>query len=192
MEFLPRGFVHGQHGDEVFVEHLGQRGFKNRSRARRQFGKLEHRAVTRRKRCTQGPDGKVDRIIPRRDNADHAFGLLVHFRTRRLQVQFDVPSLRLHPSPQMLHGVANERQRRKNVEQHRFAPRSAAEVCVNCRGDCFPISADDLRQRAQSIDPGLVTRRRVARKRGALLLEDLTYRRTHTSRSCTRRFQKKL
>jgi hypothetical protein len=109
---------------ELLRDHLGQQ----RGEPRHQLARLDHDAVARRKGCHCRRQGQLQRIIPRRDDADHAERLRDQavFGGRKLQRGGD--ALRRHPSLQMFGGVLDLTQHQHGLGDRGLDRAAMAEI----------------------------------------------------------------
>ena len=84
-------------GGKQTAQQLGQKI----GRARRQLGRLQHDAIAGRERRDKRHDGKIERIIPRTDDADDADRLIENAGAGRHQFEPDRHPLRPHPAGKM-------------------------------------------------------------------------------------------
>ncbi|MDT4840852.1 hypothetical protein FQZ97_746860 [compost metagenome] len=113
---------------------------------------LDDAAVARRQGAGDGADDQVQRIVPRRDDADHALGLWHDRIARAEKPPGAMPTLRLHPSGQALAAVTDAIDREKEFQQLGFLLAAVAEVQVDRGADGVLVIEQDSLQALEVIE----------------------------------------
>jgi hypothetical protein len=108
----------------------------------RELASLDHRPVARGQDAGERRHHQVHREVPRRDDADHALGLVFHpgARTEQAQRELHRASLPPHPAVDVLQRVAKGRDRAGDVGQHRLDRAAVAEVLRQRVTERFAVS----------------------------------------------------
>ncbi|BCG99279.1 hypothetical protein MesoLj131b_12790 [Mesorhizobium sp. 131-2-5] len=108
----------------------GQSG-EQRREGRRQFGRLDQHAVAGGERCRDRRDGKLEGVIPRRDDTDDTKRLRQEAIAARQERQGGGDTTLAHPAAQMRQCVADAGAHDKQFCKARLMRRAAAEVGVD-------------------------------------------------------------
>ncbi|MNZ98098.1 hypothetical protein D3C78_1173720 [compost metagenome] len=134
----------------VLAEHLGQQAPQDFVGARVELGHLEHHPVARGEGADQPGDADVDREVPRRDDPDHALGLVFHPQAVALEQQFGRARAGLHPAAQVPEGVVDVQYATQQVEKPGVDAGAVAEIGAHSLDDGVLVAAQLRAQRAQS------------------------------------------
>ena len=117
----------------------------------RQLGRLDHRPVAGGERVDERRESELERVVPGRDDADHAERLVADPGARRLEQGIDPAPLRPHPARDVLAGVADRVQRRNDLEQARS--RCASGFRNRRRWPSAKAASLPASERAQPLEP---------------------------------------
>ena len=98
--------------------------------ARRCFRHLHQRRF-RGDRAHQGPEGKINGVVPRDDDARHAERLERDARAVRKEPEVRRASLRLHPAGEVAARVPDRFERGEDLEEPRLLRRTPVEIAVD-------------------------------------------------------------
>ena len=131
---------------EIFADHPRHQ----RRGCRRQLRRLDHHPVARGQRGQRRIHRQVVRVVPGRDDADHAERLAQELVAGRQKMQRCWHAARLHPAAQMTQGMAHTRLDGKDIGQQAFLARALAEILRNRLHQFIGIA---LRHRQQALQP---------------------------------------
>lgn len=88
----------------------------------RQLGGLDHHPIASRQGGGQGDEGQRDRVVPRRHDADDAFGLILHVGAASTVKRRDVTTFGLHEATQVPQQVIDGLDHAKQFHDVCFVP----------------------------------------------------------------------
>ena len=134
----------GKEGDLIFLE-LGLEKIVKETAERLRIGShLDHHTIPGGERAGQRAQRQEQRIVPRRNNTDHAFGLRDEAVLASGEGDSYVTFLRAHPLRHTLTRVANAVDRIEDLEHLRFLGRPVTEVLADRIGDRVGVGHEDL------------------------------------------------
>lgn len=112
--------------------------------------------------ATAGPSASLQRIVPRRDHADHAQRLRQQAVAARQEMHLRGHAARAHPATQVAQGMADAGAHHEQFSQPAFVRAAAAEVGIDGRDEARLAPMRQLQQAAQAIDAHLPGGHRLA------------------------------
>ena len=139
-------------GDLVFLECLTDCAVQKVTEIRRLFGRFDDDAIAAGDGVDQRREGKLQRIVPRRDNADDPERLWPHPGRAGPEVEPDLAITRLHPPFHVLARVPDGGDQHHGFEQVRLESRPIAEVGRNRVGDRISTFPDHVLELVEAVD----------------------------------------
>ncbi|MNM85171.1 hypothetical protein D3C81_972800 [compost metagenome] len=135
---------------------------QQRRERRRQLGRLDHHAIARRDGADGRPHRELIRIVPRGYHADHAQRLAQDAAVAGPVMQGGGRAPRLHPRPQVAHGVPGGGRHHHQVGQPCLVRRAVAEIARDRLDQRGPVALGHVEQAAQAVGTHRLRRHHVA------------------------------
>ena len=164
-----------EYGDVILFVSFGENFLQQRATGWRRFAHLDHHPVAGSQRANHRAEGQIERIVPRRNNADHANRLIGdHGRARPLS-RADLAFLWLHPLAQVFGVVPYAFEAGHDFCQTGLVRRAGTEITVQGGADLVLILEQQGAQPVQVVDTFLCARVGVAGKGSFLRLKDFVH-----------------
>ena len=120
---------------------------------RRQFGRLDQRAIARRQRRDQRAERQLDGIVPRRHDPDNAERLRDEAVAARQKRQIGRDAARPHPAPKMAVGEFDRAARHLQLGDPRLLRGAAAKIGVDGGDERLLVVVDQPQQPGEPLAP---------------------------------------
>ncbi|SVK51723.1 Uncharacterised protein [Acinetobacter baumannii] len=158
----------GHDGDLIGGKQRRQHRFDEAAGMWRELRRFQHHAVAGGQGGGQRDEGQRKRVVPRRHDANHALGLILHIGACGLIRQGDVAALRLHEAFQVAQQVIDRLNGDQNLQNVGFVRRTVAKVRADGRRQRGALGQNGASQAAQG-GLALVHRRRAVAQEGVAL-----------------------
>ncbi len=148
------------HHHFIGIERAGDDLLQQLGKARHQFARLDHHPVAGGECGHGGCEGELQRIIPGRDDSDHAERLRHQPVASRQELQLGGDALRRHPGFEMLDRMTDLTEDEERLGKARFDGRTIAEIGGDRSREARFIVGDQRAQSRQPIEPLFERRRR--------------------------------
>ena len=169
--------IAGKDGNLVVAERLGDDPRHELGRSRGHLRRLDHHAVAGCERRDRRQHRQLIRVVPRRDDADHAERLRNQPVVSRSILDIRRDALRTHPAPQMAARMADRFVDRQKIGDQRLVRRAAAEIRGGRVDDVLRMPPRHFRKTREPVRAHRVIRVCIAPRHGAHAFERVAHRR---------------
>ncbi len=150
-DFRPAGNNRDFFGCEIFSRQLRHQ----LAGALGKFGRFDHRAIARCKHLHQRAKGKLERKIPRGQDADHALGFITHLgpRAQQAERELHLALVGLGPLVHVFQRIIARSHGRRNIGQHRLRVGAVAEIRAHRLGEFIPVILDQSNRAPDAVFP---------------------------------------